>query len=162
MLAVAASSVTAGAYFSCATTSTGISCWGQNNYGQVLLGILMFPFCIRSNAYHSRLSAWPRLLQYHHNSFLSPDPLVADELRQRSSCRRHSAHMRSCKQQYVRQMNPLCFPPYTHCSSRYCWGYNGEGELGICSLIPASVALPRRVIPSAVLLPQIAPHSLTG
>lgn len=29
---------------------------------------------------------------------------------------------------------------------RYCWGYNGEGELGICSILPASYALPLPVI----------------
>jgi hypothetical protein len=34
-LATTASSVTAGAYFSCAVASSGVSCWGQNNYGQV-------------------------------------------------------------------------------------------------------------------------------
>lgn len=29
-----------------------------------------------------------------------------------------------------------------HASVRYCWGYNSEGELGICSLYPTSWALP--------------------
>ena len=28
---------------------------------------------------------------------------------------------------------------------RYCWGYNGEGELGTCSLLPTAVAVPIRV-----------------
>ena len=28
---------------------------------------------------------------------------------------------------------------------RYCWGYNGEGELGTCSLSPTAVAVPIRV-----------------
>jgi hypothetical protein len=35
VLSSAASSLSAGAYFSCATTASGVSCWGQNSYGQV-------------------------------------------------------------------------------------------------------------------------------
>lgn len=143
--------ITAGAIHTCASSSAAVLCWGGNSNGQLGSGTLTQSSTpvqvlasaptttVTAGAYFTCVTTTAGVSCWGQNNYGQLGLGYYNATGGIVSPKRLPPPMNIS--------SAIVFAGTVHAcglagSSMYCWGYNGEGELGICSILPASYALP--------------------